>query len=186
MNSARDDPTVLDVGAGIGTFTLPIVSRVRGVLPRASFYAMDLTPTMLRILSGRTGEVRSFIGLAENIPGSIRHAQRHLGIPDAFDAVLSALTLHHCPHVQLVLASFKQVLDPGGRAVVVDLCEHSFKEFREEMGDYHLGFNLHELQEVALRYFDQVKVQTFPGISCSCSGRSADVFTSTMTVRNRP
>jgi len=179
-NHIPRDPAILDVGAGIGTFTIPIFSHVKEALHSAAFYAMDVTPAMLKILVKRNAEITPFMGLAENILGSITHARKYLNIPVKFDVVLSSLTLHHCPDVSRVFCSFQRVLSIGGKAIIIDLCEHPFTEFREEMGDYHLGFGLDEIQEIARLCFGEVRVQKLPGICCSSSGRSAELFISTV------
>ncbi|MGP8124823.1 MAG: class I SAM-dependent methyltransferase [Nitrososphaerales archaeon] len=170
-------PAMLDVGAGIGTFTIPIASRVRMQWPSSEFYAMDLTPAMLEVLARRTNRITPFVGLAESIPESIEQARSHVAVPRTFDFVVSTLMLHHCPDVKKVFLSFQKVLEPGGRAIIVDLCEHQFVEFREEMGDYHLGFKLSETEALASETFGDVSVEKLPKMcSCSASGRTADLF----------
>lgn len=170
---------VLDLGAGSGFFTGRVADRMRSAHQRISFYAMDLTPSMLLAMPKRT-EITPFIGLAENIKGSIRQAQRFFDIPLEFDAAFSTLMLHHSLQPQKVFESIHQVLKKEGKAIVVDLCEHGFKEFRTEMGDIYLGFNPEDIKKTASRYFLTVDVEKIPGIHCKSSGRSAEIFIATM------
>lgn len=169
-------PDVLDVGVGSGTFTIPVLQRVRRELPGARFYALDVTPAMLRALARRAPEIIPFLGLAENIAGSIQYAQQYLPVPDRFDLLLSTLTLHHSPNILQVFASIASALNRRGTVLLADLLEHSFADFREEMGDYHLGFQPAQLHAVASRFFAEVQVQPLPDITCSSAGRSVGLF----------
>lgn len=174
---------VLDVGAGSGFFTVRIAKKVLSEYPKTDFYAMDLTPAMLLSLSKKKAKIMPFIGIAENIKGSIEHARKYSDIPLKFDAVFSTLMLHHSTEPEKVFRSIRDVMKPNGKAVLVDLAEHEFKEFRTEMGDVHLGFKLENIQEMAWSIFPSVKVEKVSGICCECSGRSAEIFVAVM--RNR-
>jgi ubiquinone/menaquinone biosynthesis C-methylase UbiE len=77
----RKNAKVLDVGAGSGFFTTKVADKVRRHLPEAAFYAMDLTPVMLRVLARKTPEITPFLGVAENVRGSVEHARRYINIP---------------------------------------------------------------------------------------------------------
>jgi ubiquinone/menaquinone biosynthesis C-methylase UbiE len=175
-----ENATVLDVGAGSGSFTIAVEKIVKSKLPKVKFYAMDPTPNMLLSLTKKTTKITPFIGLAENIEGSIRHAREFLKIPSEFDSVFSTLMLHHSMRPEKVFESISQVLEKNGKAVIVDLCEHSFAEFKEEMGDIHLGFKPESIKKMAQNRFSTVEVRKIPGISCKSSGRSAEIFVATM------
>jgi SAM-dependent methyltransferase len=171
---------VLDMGAGSGFFTTRVAHKLKESLPQASFYAMDATPAMLLALARKTNLIVPFFGIAENIAGSIQNAKKYADIPAHFDAVFSTLMLHHCPDVEKVFQSLRQVLKSSGKAVVVDLCTHPFTEFREEMGDHHLGFNPEQIRKTAKKVFSKVSVEKLPGICCESSGRCAELFIATM------
>ena len=143
----RSDAEILDVGAGSGFFTVKVMDEINSCMPDVRIYAMDVTPVMLSILAKKTRRITPFLGVAENIAGSIEYAREHMEVPRKFDALLSTLMLHHCEDVKKVFKSFRDVLEEGGKAVVIDLCEHSFEEFKEEMGDIHLGFDIQILEE---------------------------------------
>ncbi len=172
----RRNAKVLDVGAGSGFFTVRVADEMRLHLPKASFYAMDIAPAMLHVLARKTSEVMPFLGIAENIAGSVEYARKYMEVPKKFDAVFSTLMLHHCLNIEEVFKSIKGVLKARGKAVVIDLCKHPFREFREEMGDVHLGFDPNDIKEILEKHFSKVRVEKMPGICCESSGRSAELF----------
>jgi len=171
---------VLDVGAGTGFFTMKVAKKLRAKIPKASLYAMDLTPAMLLSLAKKNSNIAPFVGIAENIEGSIEEARSYINVPYKFDAMFSTLMLHHSIQPEKVFKSFKDVLKRNGKTIVVDLCEHDFEEFKTEMGDVHLGFKPENVHEMAQKYFSEVKVDKMPGICCECSGRSAEIFVAFM------
>ena len=175
------DVKILDVGAGSGLFTVKVAEKVKMKLPKAEFYAMDATPIMLKIISRKTSEVQPFLGVAENISKSVQIARKSLNLPLKFDAVFSTLMLHHCTDIEKVFKSMGEVLTISGKAIVIDMCKHDFVEFKEEMGDVHLGFEVTKIKKAAETAFSHVSVDKVPGICCSSSGRSAELFVAYMT-----
>jgi SAM-dependent methyltransferase len=167
---------VLDVGAGTGFFTVRLYNRVRQILPKACFYAMDAAPAMLISLEKKNVEVTLFVGIAENIRGSIEEARKYFDIPYKFDAVFSTLMLHHSIDPEKVFRSIKEVLKDRGKAIIIDLCKHNFEEFRVEMGDIHLGFELENISKMALKHFSRIKIEKIGSVHCECSGRLVEVF----------
>jgi len=89
--------------------------------------------------------------------------------------------LHHCSDIERFFRSVRDVMKGHGKAVIIDLCKHSFTEFREEMGDIHLGFDPLLIGENAKKFFPNVYVKRMPGIRCECSGRSAELFIAYLT-----
>jgi SAM-dependent methyltransferase len=174
------DAKILDVGAGSGFFTFRVAKKVRAELPESSFYAMDLTPTMLLLLARKKAKITPFVGIAENIEGSIRQAEKFFKIPRRFDAVFSTLMLHHSTCPAKVFESIRKALKKDGKAIIVDLCEHNFEEFRTEMGDVHLGFKLENIRKMAQKHFSTVRIRKIPAIRCESSGRSAEIFFAVM------
>jgi ubiquinone/menaquinone biosynthesis C-methylase UbiE len=176
----RTGSKVLDVGAGSGSFTVKIAEKIRRKIPSTAFYAMDATPAMLLALEKKNADITPFLGIAENIEGSIKEANIYAKIPRKFDAVFSTLMLHHSVRPEKVFGSIQKVLTKNGKAVILDLCEHKFVEFKTEMGDVHLGFNLEKIRKMAEKNFREVEVEKMPGIDCSHSGRSAELFVASM------
>lgn len=171
-----ENAEILDVGAGTGFLTIKISQKLHKELPNASFYAMDITPAMLRVLVKKTTGILPFLGTAENVNASIKFARKHLEIPEKFDAVYSTLALHHCLDIENVFRSIREVLKADGKALIVDLCKHPFEEFKKEMGDIHLGFQPEQIKEKASKYFPRVQIEKMSGICCEQSGRSAELF----------
>jgi len=136
---------------------------------------------MLEVLARKTTKITPFLGVAENVRGSVEHARKYLSIPEKFDAIFSTLMLHHCLDIERVFESFREVVEVDGKVVIVDLCKHSFEEFGEEMGDLHLGFEPELIKEEAEKHFSKVHVKKIPGICCTNSGRSAELFVAVMT-----
>lgn len=180
VSPLRKGSNVLDVGAGSGFFTAKIAERTRHKIPNAHFYAMDATPAMLTTLAKKNSGITPFIGIAENIEASITEATAYAEIPGKFDAAFSTLMLHHSIKPEKAFESIKNALTKNGKAVILDLCEHTFTEFKTEMEDVHLGFNLDYIRNLAKQYFSNVDIEKMPGIGCSCSGRSAEIFVATM------
>jgi len=167
---------VLDVGAGSGFFTLRVMKKLLCTMPSLSFYAMDLTPAMLQVLARKSSEITLFLGVAENIAGSVEQARKYLAVPKKFDAAYSTLMLHHSLDPEKVFASMREALKMRGKAIVIDMCKHFFTEFREEMGDVHLGFETTSIEEMGKKHFKRVEVEKMPGIRCESSGRAAELF----------
>lgn len=180
MPKPKMDAKILDMGAGSGFFTTRVAQKLKAHLNKASLYAMDATPAMLLSLTKKTDSIVPFLGIAENIAGSVREAKKYANVPERFDAVFSTLTLHHCPDVDKVFQSIRQVLKTSGKAVIVDLCTHPFVEFREEMGDLHLGFDPAYIRKAGRKVFSKVTVEKMPGIWCQSSGRCASLFVAQM------
>lgn len=88
--------------------------------------------------------------------------------------------LHHSVNPEKVFESLSKTLKKNGKAVILDLCEHKFEEFKTEMGDVHLGFNLDAIQKMAKTYFATVEIEKMSGINCSHSGRKAELFAASM------
>ncbi|MEM2910872.1 MAG: methyltransferase domain-containing protein, partial [Candidatus Bathyarchaeia archaeon] len=93
-----------------------------------------------------------------------------------FDLVFSTLMLHHSAEPRKVFQSIKEILKRRGKAIVVDLCKHEFEEFKTELGDIHLGFDMESINEMAQRYFSRFEIKKIGDLCCECSGRAAEIF----------
>src|SRR3990170_3766086 len=121
--------------------------------------------------------------IAEKIPDAefyAKDAATYAEIPEKFDAAFSTLMLHHSAKPEKVFESISKILTDNGKAVILDLCEHKFAEFKTEMEDVHLGFKLEDIRKKATKYFSKVTIEKMAGIGCTCSGRSAEIFVATM------
>jgi ubiquinone/menaquinone biosynthesis C-methylase UbiE len=101
---------VLDLACGPG-----IVSEALAPLA-AELVVSDLTPKMVELTRQRLAQA----GFTA-VPGAIATAER-LPLPaDAFDVVVTRLSIHHFARPAVVLGEIWRVLRPGGRLVVVDI-----------------------------------------------------------------
>ncbi len=176
------EPEVLDAGAGSGFFTKRVADRLRSHGLRPRMFAMDATPAMLRALGAKHAEIVSFLGVLEDLEGSAHEAAQVQPLPPSFHGLLSTLALHHCPDPALFFAGAARVLRRGAPAVVVDLTQHDHDDFRERMGDVHLGFDPRHLRAIALSHFAHVEAQILPAVGCVDSGTRVGLFA--LTFRN--
>jgi len=167
---------MLDVGAGTGFLTAKIADKIKLRIPKASFFAMDLTPEMLKVLASKRRDIVPIVGIVEKIRESVLYSSRFFALPDKFDVIISILTLHHISDLGKALSSLRESIKPSGRVIIVDLCKHEFEELKKEMGDIHMGFDPVEFQKIAVNYFSQVLIEKMQGICCISSDRSVDLF----------
>lgn len=105
--SKRD--VLMDVGAGIGYFSIPLSTAVKEVI------AVDSEPRMLAELAARArrrgrGNIRALLGDALSLP-----------VPDeSVDRVLLAFIYHELAMPALVLEECSRVLRPEGALTVVE------------------------------------------------------------------
>ena len=98
-------PTVLDLAAGTGDFSLLVEAR----RPGARTVAVDLTERMLRLAHER-GVARAVCGDAGRLP-----------FPDAaFDCVFVGYGLRNFPHLETAVREIERVTKPGGVLVSLD------------------------------------------------------------------
>lgn len=108
MNVSKRD-VLLDLGAGIGYFSIPLSAKVRTVV------AIDSEPKMLEVLEQRAARrrrdnIRTLVGEALSLP-----------VPDgSVDRVFLAFVYHELALPALVLEECSRVLGPRGRLTVVE------------------------------------------------------------------
>ncbi len=101
---------VVEVGAGYGTFTIPVARRISGVLT-----TFDIDPAMIK----RTGQRVAEAGI-----GNVLHIMRDVfadgfgGEPASKDACL-LFNILHCEEPVRILAEASRVIRPGGVILVV-------------------------------------------------------------------
>lgn len=111
--------TVLDVGCGMGFFSLPM-ARLTG--PAGRVYAVDLQERMLRSLIRRASRA----GLSARIETRLCGAGG-LGIEDLagrIDFALAFAVVHEVPDPAMLLAQIRQALKPGGRLLIAEPTGH--------------------------------------------------------------
>jgi SAM-dependent methyltransferase len=168
--------TVLDVGAGSGTFTVRIRDRLVEEGFDVSVYGLDISPRMLCELDKKG--IISIWGVADRIGESIELNNRYFGldIPSRFDVVISTLALHHFHDPIAVLNSIRGVLDGDGLAIIVDVLEHGLDMLRDELKDVHLGFSIMDMESIAGRVFPIVDADVIEGVYCRISDYRVGLF----------
>ena len=124
---------VMDFGAGTGLLAATIAPRVSRVV------AVDTSPSMLEALAAK-----------EDLQGKVEcRCQDILAAPleERFDAVVSAMALHHVEDTAAAAARFAEHLKPGGLLGLADLDSEdgNFHSPGTE-GVFHHGFDRAALQ----------------------------------------
>lgn len=102
----------LDMGCGMGYFTLPLAHRVGA---HGKVTAVDLQPKMLEGAARRAHRE----GVAERIT-LCRADEPGWRVPRAFDFILAFWMLHEVPGREQLLKELHAVLKPGGRFLLVE------------------------------------------------------------------
>ena len=126
----RPGELVLDVGCGTGTLAIAAKRRVE---PGGAVHGIDPSPEMIAraMKKARKGgvDVAFQTGVAEALP-----------YPDeTFDVVLGTLMLHHLPRAlrRAFAHEIRRVLEPGGRALIVDFGAGAKAQRRSLIGHLH-------------------------------------------------
>ncbi len=164
---------IMDFGAGTGllaSHVAPLVSRV---------VAVDISPSMLQALSQKP-ELK---GVVE--PRCQDILVQPLG--ERFDAVVSAMALHHVQDTDRLLRSFRDHLEPGGQLALADLdSEDGTFHPADTAGVFHFGFDREELRhKLEAAGFEDVRFQTAVEVTRE-DGRAYSVFFVTARVRVGP
>jgi ubiquinone/menaquinone biosynthesis C-methylase UbiE len=112
----REGMRVLDVGCGLGHFTLGM-ARMVGDAGRVT--AVDVQARMLQLMLRRARRA----GLAARIE-AVQCAPRELGVPGPFDFALASNMLHESPDPERLLGLIRAALRPGGRLLAMEPSGH--------------------------------------------------------------
>ena len=142
--------TIGDLGCGTGQLAETVAPHVHRVI------AVDASDDMLasarRRLEGLPNvDVRQ--GDLEALP--IR--------PSELDAAVLSLVLHYSPDPARALSEVARVLQPGGRALIVDMLPHEHEEYQQQMGHIWLGFSDAQITRLLSGAgFGNVRVRALP------------------------
>jgi SAM-dependent methyltransferase len=100
--------SVLEVGAGIGTYTLPLAER------ECRVFANELDGALARILDARAGELSNVEVFRDDV---LDLTPEMLGGP--VDSVLCFNVLEHIPDHEAALESIRRCLRPGGQLLLL-------------------------------------------------------------------
>ena len=137
---------VADLGCGTGQVSAAIAPFVRRVI------AVDGSAAMLHAAKRRLqafDNVELRRGELESLPID----EGRVG------AATLMLVLHHVPEPERALREVARILEPGGRAIVVDMLPHDREQYRQQMGHVWLGFSeAHVARLLADAGFTSVRV----------------------------
>ncbi len=103
---------LLEIGCGTGFYTAWLAKRGYEVV------GIDLSPNMIEEARRRCpDEVKLFVGNCED-PGAVLDSQ---GIAGGFDAIVGVNTFSYYPNKKDALRSYRELLRPGGRLVLLDI-----------------------------------------------------------------
>lgn len=144
------DVVVADLGCGTGQLTALLAPLVRQVI--AVDNSADMLQAARRRLGG-AGNVDIRLGSLEAVPID----------SERVDIVVMALVLHHLPDPARALAEAARVLEPGGRALIIDMLPHDRVEYQQQMGHVWLGFpERHVRRMLAGAGFARVRIDALP------------------------
>lgn len=149
-----DGWTVADLGCGTGETTALLAEHVAKVV------GVDQSEAMLASARART-EGFANVDLRRGDLSAIPLED------ESCEAALMLLVLTYVPTPRPAVAEMGRILRPGGRAIVVDLMRHDRDDFRREMGQHSLGFEVEEmrrlLRSAGLRPTTSVPLPVAPG-----------------------
>jgi ArsR family transcriptional regulator len=127
--------TVADLGSGEGLLSELLARRAKKVI------AVDNSEKMVAFGSRKAKR----IGLKnlEFRPGDLEDPPIE---PGSVDLAILSQALHHASDPGRAIQSAHRILVPGGRIMILDLRQHSFKQAHDLYGDRWLGFAEVELQ----------------------------------------
>jgi ubiquinone/menaquinone biosynthesis C-methylase UbiE len=134
--------TVLDVGCGVGWFSIPMATMVGD---QGRVIAVDLQPQMLDILRRRAEKA----DVANRI--RLHHCEQdRLGIDAPIDFALAFAMLHEVPNHRRLLGEIHANLKPGGKLLLAEPPLHvSRKAFANEVAiAVDLGLRVREQPRV--------------------------------------
>jgi ubiquinone/menaquinone biosynthesis C-methylase UbiE len=136
--------TALDVGCGMGYFTLPLARLVQ---PEGTVIAADLQPEMLNGLRRRAARA----GLLDSIC-FLNCTPDRIGLDKSLDFALAFWMVHEVRHPEPFMQEIFTALKPGGRLLVVEPVVHVPREAFELTISLakQLGFTFEGRPEVRL------------------------------------
>jgi ubiquinone/menaquinone biosynthesis C-methylase UbiE len=108
------DETILDLGAGIGTY----YSRLLAMVPNATYHAIDISHKMLK---------------NHPAPSDFLTLSNAMYLPysdDSFDVVMANHMLYHVSNIDAALKEIRRVLKPNGKVLIATNSIHTMPELQ--------------------------------------------------------
>lgn len=163
-------PRVMDYGCGTGMCSIPLAHRASSLL------AVDVSPGMLAKLRAKADALNLL-----NVETLQRNLAEQALEGREFDAIITAMALHHVRDVALVAKRFRPLLAPDGVLIIADLDQEDGSFHDDPTGVEHHGFKrewmLNILEAAGFRVVNVTTVHTIEKPAASGEGsRSYPVF----------
>ncbi|OFW64425.1 MAG: methyltransferase type 11 [Actinobacteria bacterium RBG_13_63_9] len=112
----REGMTVLEIGPGMGFFTIPAAVLVGA---RGRVITVDVQEKMLNVLMRRAKKY----GVAERIDARVC-APDDIGVTEPVDVCLAINVAHEAPDVPALFSQIRSILKPGGKMLLVEPTHH--------------------------------------------------------------
>ena len=113
---AREGMTVLEIGPGMGFFTIPAAVLVGA---RGRVITVDVQDKMLKVLMRRAQKY----GVAELIDARVCSPD-DIGVADPIDVCLVINVAHEAPDVRALFGQIRSILKPDGKVLLVEPMHH--------------------------------------------------------------
>lgn len=157
---------VMDFGAGTGLISGQIAPLVKKMA------AVDISAAMLEKLSAKPelqGKIETYCQDILECP-----------IDKKFDAIVSAMAVHHVENTENLLQSFSQHLKPGGKIALADLDKEDGSFHEDTTGVFHFGFEREAFKALLEKYgFKEIMFMTVTEIQ-----KDEKIFSIFMVVAN--
>lgn len=110
----KGDETILDLGAGIGTY----YSRLLALVPDITYYAIDISHKMLK--NHPAPEDALTLSNAMHLPYA----------DQSFDVIMANHMLYHIPDIDAALKEIRRVLKPNGKVLIATNSIHTMPELQ--------------------------------------------------------
>ncbi|OLS28402.1 MAG: Ubiquinone/menaquinone biosynthesis C-methyltransferase UbiE [Candidatus Heimdallarchaeota archaeon LC_2] len=179
----NNDLTLVDLGVGTGTFLLPILQK----LSVGEVVCFDATPKMLELLQEKfsdklyaVSKVHYIIGDMEQVSRSLEVNQslRKIIMPEKYDRIMSTLAFHHIRDTSMVLKGISEILNPQGKAVIIDAILSETSGMVPSPDHAHDGFEIDKLKNLSEKYFKSVSIRELD-VTCNdsnCPSRGTGLF----------
>jgi cyclopropane fatty-acyl-phospholipid synthase-like methyltransferase len=118
---------IMDFGSGTGLLLERIAPRVGKIT------AVDTSAAMNSQLAEKRSRLNCDLDMVE-----IDLEKKD--IDQAFDGIISSMTMHHIRDIDAMFSKFHRMLKPGGFIAIADLDKEDGSFHEEDTGVFHLGF----------------------------------------------